>query len=638
MTAVLLRLGFEPARLRFCLRTALAACIALLLAWLLGLEHPQWSAMTVWAASQPGRGQLAEKAFFRFAGTLSGVAAGMLIMVVSHGQPALLVLGLALWTSLCAGIGNIQRGFVSYGTMLAGYSAAMVALLDTAHPDHVFALGADRLATISVGVAVALVVGWLLTPAAGEDALAGRIRRLLAGIVRAMADRLDTGAATDPRKVEADLSEMAAIDEALDPHGAGSLRSRRAARSLRVVLASAVSALIWLRSQRRGAADGASAAALRRAADALETAADPQLALAELTQASMSVDDPALRDVLERLAAALAAHFATPEQDEAPPRTHFPVALHRDWVGAREATIRSFLVMLAVGAVWIATGWHAGPFVLLGVAIMTSLFSTFDDPAATMRFIFLGQIVGAAGALACRWIVWPHAQGELELVLMMMPFILVGAPLLAHPRTAPIGFDYNMVMLLLLVPHFPLTGTPGQSLATAAAVALAPLVALAAYRFVFPAGARRRMDTLIAMMVREIEAMAADARLPADRALWRARLYHRLLRLVRWAEKTGSERGPAVEGGLAVLRLGTAAISLHALRGEDGLPPGTSRSLSAALERLSRLRAAPDKAGAALERAARRIGASRPEEAETLQAAAIGLARNLPFFRRAASL
>ena len=146
------------------------------------------------------------------------------------------------------------------------------------------------------------------------------------------------------------------------------------------------------------------------------------------------------------------------------------------------------------------------------------------------------------------------------------------------------------------------------------------------------------MDTLIAMMVREIEAMASDARLPADRALWRARLYHRLLRLVRWAEKTGSERGPAVDGGLAVLRLGTAAISLHALRGEDGLPPGTSRSLSAALERLRRLRAAPDKAGAALEWAARRIGTSRPDEAETLQAAAIGLARNLPFFRRAASL
>ncbi len=637
MTAALVRLGFEPARLRFCLRTALAACIALLLAWLLGLEHPQWSAMTVWAASQPGRGQLAEKAFFRFAGTLSGVGAGMLIMVVSRGEPALLVLGLALWTSLCAGIGNIQRGFVSYGTMLAGYSAAMVALLDTSHPDHVFALGADRLATISVGVAVALIVGWLLTPPAGEDALAGRIRRLLAGILRAMADRLASGAAADPRKVEADLSEMAAIDETLDPHGAGSLRSRRSARSLRVVLAAAISALIWLRSRPRGEADHASAAALRRAADALEAASDPPRALAALAEAS-TTSDTALRDVLERLTAALAAHFATPAPDEAPRHQHYPVALHRDWVGAREATIRSFLVMLAVGAVWIATGWHAGAFVLLGVAIMTSLFSTFDDPAATMRFIFLGQIVGAAGALLCRWIVWPHAQGEVELVLMMMPFILVGAPLLAHPRTAPIGFDYNMVMLLLLVPHLPLSGTPGQSLATAAAVALAPLVALAAYRFVFPAGARRRMDTLIAMMVREIEAMAADARLPADRALWRARLYHRLLRLVRWAEKTGSERGPAVEGGLAVLRLGTAAISLHALRGEDGLPPGTSRSLSAALERLRRLRAAPDKAGAALERAARRISASRPEEAETLQAAAIGLARNLPFFRRAASL
>src|SRR5256885_5029194 len=43
-----------------------------------------------------------------------------------------LVLGLAVWLGLCAGVGNLQRSFVAYGTMLSGYSAAMVALLDFA--------------------------------------------------------------------------------------------------------------------------------------------------------------------------------------------------------------------------------------------------------------------------------------------------------------------------------------------------------------------------------------------------------------------------------------------------------------------------------------------------------------------------
>ena len=52
------RWGFDSARLRQHLRTAFAACIAVFAAWALGLEHPQWAGMTVWAASQPLRGKL----------------------------------------------------------------------------------------------------------------------------------------------------------------------------------------------------------------------------------------------------------------------------------------------------------------------------------------------------------------------------------------------------------------------------------------------------------------------------------------------------------------------------------------------------------------------------------------------------
>jgi uncharacterized membrane protein YccC len=51
-------------------RTAIAACLALVLARLIGLEYPQWSAMTIWASSQPLRGQLLERSFFRMAGTV----------------------------------------------------------------------------------------------------------------------------------------------------------------------------------------------------------------------------------------------------------------------------------------------------------------------------------------------------------------------------------------------------------------------------------------------------------------------------------------------------------------------------------------------------------------------------------------
>jgi hypothetical protein len=59
---------------------------------------------------------------------------------------------------------------------------------------------------------------------------------------------------------------MAAIEEALDPHGTGSLGSRRSARTLRAVLVAQASALLWLRSSDAHAPDPAIGTALSRAA------------------------------------------------------------------------------------------------------------------------------------------------------------------------------------------------------------------------------------------------------------------------------------------------------------------------------------------------------------------------------------
>ena len=120
--------------------------------------------MTVWATAQPMREHLLEKGLWRFLGTISGIIVGVTLIFAGQWQPWALVLGLALWVGLCSGIGLLQRGMVAYGTILAGYSAAMVALLSTAHPEHVLLLGLDRFSTIAVGVVLAMGLGYFFTP------------------------------------------------------------------------------------------------------------------------------------------------------------------------------------------------------------------------------------------------------------------------------------------------------------------------------------------------------------------------------------------------------------------------------------------------------------------------------------------
>lgn len=633
-------LGFDLPRLNFALRTAIAACLALLIAWAIGLEHPQWSAMTVWAAAQPTRGQLLEKSFFRTFGTLVGVAAGVALVAFSDGDPRPLVIGLSLWIGLCVAAGNLLRGYVSYGAMLSGYSASMVALLDTGHPDHVLALGADRAVTIMVGVLTALVIGWAFTPAAAEQEMTGRMRRVTARLLRDLAASLRAGNASalddEQRSL---LAEMAVIDEMLDPHGAGSLRSRQAVRALRTVLSVQISLL--LAGRRGGCGEGSAVAdLLDEAAAGFEggNRSDGPLALIDRAadRAGLQTD---LGETLQALGHAIRAHRMVLGQDVGASlsvaQTGHPIVLHRDWVGARQAAIRAMLCLLVVGLFWVWTGWTAAPFLLLGLSIMTTIFSTFDNPAHTMRFVLLGQILGALGALACRFLAWPLATTELQVVLLTMPFILAGALFFSHRRTLPSAFDYAMVSLLLLHPTLPLPGDLATMLSSVVAVVAAPLVALFAYRVIFPLNADVRLETLISMMVHELQDMARAEDASEHRRTWRARLYHRLFRLIRFAERSGDRHREVTDGGLAILSIGYAILSLQDLVRSGSLADGEGRPTLAALQRLKKVGSEPQKAAFALERAAHRLSGHHVRAGASAASAAAALKANIAFIRRA---
>ncbi|HEY0212189.1 MAG TPA: FUSC family protein [Paenirhodobacter sp.] len=574
-------LGFDRDRFNANAQLAVAACLAVLAGWLLGLEHPQWSGMTVWAVAQPTRGQLLEKGFFRFAGTISGTIAGVVLVLGSMVHPGLLVAGLALWVGACTLIGNLQRGLVSYGTVLAGYSAAMVALLDTPHPEKVFELGLDRMATVLTGVVVGMAVGYVFAAPARSDLLHSRLRAVLADLCERIA-RPDLDTSKPARQI---LAELAALEEQLDPHGAGSLRSRREVRATRAVLIAALALL--LRPQHSPAAIQAAAAALR-AGDVLAAArALPQDDTFAALRAAL-LDWPGLTTV-QRV-------------DPSPAAT---VVLHRDWIGAREAAIRATGAMVLFGGIWLLTGWSSGPYLLLGLSIMISLFSTFENPVALLPKVFLGQLCGVVGALICRWLVWPHAGSEAELIVMMMPFILFGAVVAAFSRTTVFAFDYNMVMLLMLQPHWPLGGSFSGAVMASLAIVAAPLTALMAYRTTYPLTLKRRLATLVAMMLNDLTVLAADPQALARRAVWRARLYHRTLRLVRLADRSAPAGIEAMSASLALLTLGHAAMRAHEIVAQGG---PQARAAQAALSRLSHVTQTPDRARSALIRLGQRRG------------------------------
>ncbi|MCQ9615842.1 FUSC family protein [Paenalcaligenes niemegkensis] len=624
------RLGFDATRLRFTLRTALACCVAVLLAWLLGLEHPHWSGMTVWAASLPIRDHMVERSFFRIMGTVSGTLVGVLLVYVAGTQPFWLVTGMAIWLALCVGIGNLQRNFVSYGTMLAGYSAVMVAMLGIPHPDHILSLGVDRLLTALLGVVSALAIGWWFAGRQTQETVTQQLRRLTGKILNHMAQRVRGEPAQPNSVIEALLSEIAEIDEQLDLLGTGSLQSHRSIRPLRALLSAQVSALLWLQRGLTVAPNQAVALQLEQMATALAESSETQhvwLALEHTTSY------PALDAVLLRMQAALADLGAGPDNGSEQGSEIQAAEIHLDWVGARQAMVRAGVTMFFVGLIWVFTGWRGGPYMMIGTAVMLSIFSAFDSPATIMgRVIFWGQLLGVIAALICRWVVWPFASSELELVLLMMPFIVLGGLVAAYRRTMACSYDFNMMMLILLQPAYPLTIPFSDSLIYGFAVILAPFSAYIAFRLIYPSTPQSRMKTLIGMMVQEVQDLAAKPSPIVRHPIRHARLYHRLVKLVRWIDKTGEKGMSALGGGLALQCLGTVTLSMQEMLQEPEIKDSTARRLQTVLNRVHNIRQEPERVISALELAAKRLASESRAEAELLHEAARLMSDNALFF------
>ena len=255
-----------------------------------------------------------------------------------------------------------------------------------------------------------------------------------------------------------------------------------------------------------------------------------------------------------------------------------PLPLHRDWVGAKEAALRAGGTLLVVGVLWAWTQASIVGFAMLGLTTMLLVFSAFESPGRTMAFVLRGQLIGAGLALLCQSLLWPLAQTQWQIVWMVCPFAIAAGLVYGHQRTGAGAIDTNMAMFILLAPTFPDTATLGTHLSFALAVVSGPALAWVMFRWIYPTNAQHRMQTLARMMTDEVPALArrllaegkpslwvAQPSVPENQ--WQAQLHHRLLRLVRWADKTGlPERGQLPHMGLSLRAMQTAMQQLQQWR------------------------------------------------------------------------
>ena len=335
-----------------------------------GAEQPQWALMTVFVVSQPYSGMVLAKGMFRLIGTCAGalVSIGMVALYGQASLPFLLLM--ALWLAFCTAGASLLHNHASYGFVLAGYTAAIVALPASADPATVFDQAVARCSEIGLGILCAALVNVLLWPRRLERQLANQGKAAWEAGLQAAAAELR--GADERGELLAALGRIAAADAQRDHAWFEGALGRARSQALRVLG-------LDLLGPARGAQGGSRAEAARSGQRARLAA------LAGRTRGTVARGPPGR---VRGLPAALAPGAGRGAWTVAPvpglPRTPArrgeggraqrrgaghgaptrqapgAIAWHRDIERGVLFGLRSALAFLCVAAFWLASAWPSG--------------------------------------------------------------------------------------------------------------------------------------------------------------------------------------------------------------------------------------------------------------------------------------
>ncbi|MCP1372539.1 FUSC family protein [Dyella lutea] len=584
-------------------KSVLAIYLGAWLAMWLQLEQPSTTMITVAIVMHPHSGMVLAKSFYRTIGTLVGSLVGLALMSAFPQQRELFLLSLSLWVALCAGGALRYRNFMAYGFVLAGYTAAIVALPAIANPYGVFDSAVMRVSEVLLGIGVSALVSELVLPERLRPILRREARahfaKFIAFLRNSTAGRIPRQAMQDAQlasvRAAVQLEDLRSSVIFEDPEVR--LRSRRMRLLNQRYMAAATSfqSLHHLinRLQRGGREAAATAliALYRPLAAALTPppghagdddlqALPPQLdacarALPGRAAAlRQELNGAACREfdtgaaLLARLVDELAIFVTT----EHALRTGIPVkggvekvhfSRSSDLASVGVAVLRTFLTMSTLSVFWLASGWTFGANAMLLAAIFSGLMAASPNPIGSVLHTLVGYAAGMLGAAITVFVLMPGGDGFTMLVASTLPLLLIG-PYLSTRDTLPgVGAGYTLGFVYILALKNPMVYAPEHFFNDAIAQ-LAGLGLSGAAFMLLPGlsgtGWQRRRQL---RRLRELVWTAATESL--DGLLWRfeSRSRDLLLQAVANTRPRSTESRTLLAWSLAVQETGRALIELR---------------------------------------------------------------------------
>ncbi|RVD61875.1 FUSC family protein [Mesorhizobium sp. M2D.F.Ca.ET.185.01.1.1] len=602
----------------FALRTVSAGLIALLLAYGLKLDHPQWAMMTVFIVAQPVAGMVLAKGFYRLIGTLAGGLAAVGITLVFGINPWLLVTILALWIGVCTLVSSLLRNPEAYGAALAGYTAMIIALPAFGQPHVVVDLAIARCAEIVIGIVCAGVTSRLILPKLAADAIISRLKRSILDLAEyasgAFSGGDPAGLAALQRKLITDaqtLAEMRTYARLEAPSFATRAHPVRrtigqllwalsAARALHSHRRPKNAALIPMRTELKafvgelattpGALDDTAPWVGRLDAIAGKAKEMPSLSddtsedtVGTITRLTIAGDfAEALKQVMRGLDA-----LRSPVSRKSSERSQPALVVHRDYQAAWRNAVRAALATLLVAIFWLTTKWSEAAGTVILVAVVSSLFAARPDPVQSAWGFFTGTLIALPFAFLVGQVALPALPGFGWFTLFVVPILVPAALGMANPRHVGVATAFAINFLAFLSPHQQMIYDPGPFFAGSASILVGILIAIGVFIVVLPANPWVTIERISQAMREDLARLCLHERIPR-RSAFESLAYDRINQLMPRVQQTGRKGDPMLAGSIAAVTVGLEVLRLRDAQLNSAVPHETVGSIGNFLRGLAR--------------------------------------------------
>ncbi|MBZ9882334.1 FUSC family protein [Mesorhizobium sp. CA10] len=607
----------------FALRTVSAGLVALLAAYALKLDHPQWAMMTVFIVAQPVAGMVLAKGFYRLLGTLAGGLAAVGITSLFGADPWLLVTVLALWIGVCTLVSSLLRNPEAYGAALAGYTAMIISLPALGQPHILVDLAVARCAEIVLGIVCAGVTSRLILPKLAADAIISRLKRSIHDLAEYAGGAFSGG---DPaslaalqRKLIADaqtLAEMRTYARLEAPSFATRAHPVRrtigqllwalsAARALHSHRRPKNAALIPVRSELKafvgelaatpGALDDTGPWVARLDAIASKAREMPELPndtgskdngedkVGTITRLTIAGDfAEALKQVMRGLEA-----LRSPVSSKSSERGQPALVVHRDYQAAWRNAVRAALATLLVAIFWLTTRWSEAAGTVILVAVVSSLFASRPDPVQSAWGFFTGTLIALPFAFLVGQVALPALPGFGWFTLFVVPILVPAALGMANPRHVGVATAFAINFLAFLSPHQQMIYDPGPFFAGSASILVGILIAIGVFIVVLPADPWVTVERISQAMREDLARLCLHERIPR-RSAFESLAYDRINQLMPQVQRTGRKGDPILGGSIAAVTVGLEVLRLRHAQLNSAVPHETVESIGNFLRALAR--------------------------------------------------